>query len=52
MAPGTRIAPEDEDTVALASGDTCCSRSQGALENHESAAASQKPAACSSGRRE
>ena len=52
MAPGTRIAPGDEDTVALASGITYCSRSPCVLENCKSAGAVQSPTACSSGRRE
>lgn len=52
MAPGTRIAPGDEYTVAPASGITYCSRSHCTLENCKSAGASPRPAACSSRRRE
>ena len=50
MAPGTRIAPGDEDTVALASGDAHCSRSQSTLEKCKSAGACYRPAARRSGR--
>ena len=37
MAPGTRFAPGDEYTVALASGVTYCSRSKCALGHRKSA---------------
>ena len=50
MAPGRRIAPGDEDTVALASGDAHCSRSQSTREKCKSGA-SYGRAACSPGRR-
>lgn len=50
MAPGTRIAPQDEHTVALASGVTYWSRSKGALGHRKSAGASFRPAACGVGR--
>jgi hypothetical protein len=50
MAPGTRFAPQDEYTVALASGVTYWSRSNCALGHRKSADASFRPAACSVGR--
>jgi hypothetical protein len=52
MVPGTRIAPGDEDTVALASGVTYWSRSPCTLESFASTGTSHRPAGGGSGRGE